>query len=148
MPAHVAAHDAGIAVANAEGGEQRVSCDAVPSAVFTSPEAAWVGMIEAEAEKAGIPAKSETLLFRVIGKVQVLGELDGQARITVNREDGTILGVQLVGPHATELIAEGTLAVWNRLTISKLADTIHARPTVPEIMVELAWKASGEALHG
>ena len=147
MLAHTAVYDARIAVANAAGEQRQANYDTVPSAVFTSPEAAWVGLSQEEAEAAGIQAVSDTLLFRTMGKVQVLGELDGEARITSDAVTGRILGVQLVGAHATELIAEAGLAVQNHLTIDQLADTIHAHPTVSEIMVETAWKTQKQALH-
>ncbi|MCG8632446.1 MAG: dihydrolipoyl dehydrogenase [Desulfobacterales bacterium] len=147
MLAHVATAEARRAVSHALGSPGPMSYRAIPSAVFTSPEAAWVGITAKEAEQAGISAQTHTLLFRTIGKVQVLGELDGEAAITADTQSGIILGVRLVGAHATELISQACLAVENKLTLDQLANTIHAHPTVSEVMVELAWKATGQALH-
>ncbi|MBW2355554.1 MAG: dihydrolipoyl dehydrogenase, partial [Deltaproteobacteria bacterium] len=77
-----------------------------------------------------------------------LGDIAGQAKIVFEAATGKILGVHLVGPHATELVAEATLAVNQGCRVADLAATIHAHPTLAEIMGEAALKAAGAAIHG
>jgi dihydrolipoamide dehydrogenase len=112
------------------------------------PEVACVGLTEAQAKERGIDARADTVLFRTIGKAQVIGELAGQATIVSDAGSGRVLGVHIIGPHATDLLAEGALAVANGLKVADIADTIHAHPTLAEVMLEAALKATGKALHG
>ncbi len=91
--------------------------------------------------------QAATALFRTLGKAQVIGDIAGQAKIVFETESGRILGVHLIGPHVPELIAEATLAVKQGMTVADLADTIHAHPTLAEIMGEVALKAAGRPLH-
>ena len=86
--------------------------------------------------------------FRTLGKAQVIGEIAGQAKIVSESRTGQVLGVHIIGPHATELIAEATLTVNKGLTVGDLAGTIHAHPTLSEIIGETALKAAGQPLHG
>ena len=148
MLAHVASTEAGIAVEAIAGGNRAMSYRAVPSGIFTAPEVGNVGMTEEEAKQQGIAATSAKVLFRTLGKVQVLGELDGHAIVTVEEGSGNILGVQLVGAHATDLIAEAGILVEKKMTLHDVCDTIHAHPTVSEIMLEVCLKAAGTPLHG
>lgn len=148
MLAHVATHEAMVAAENATGGTRTMSYDAVPNAIFTMPEIGTVGLSEEGCMKKGIDTQCFTVNFRALGKAQVMGEIAGEAKIILERPTGRVLGLHLVGPHATDLIAEGALAVKNGLTISDLAKTIHAHPTLAEIVSELALKATGRALHG
>ena len=148
MLAHVASAEAAVAAANAMGGRRQMDYRAVPGAVFTMPEVACVGLTEAQAAEQGLAAAGTTVLFRALGKAHVIGEIAGQAKIVSETASGRVLGVHLIGPHATDLIAEGTLAVRCGITVSELADTIHAHPTLAEIMGEAALKAAGAALHG
>ena len=89
-----------------------------------------------------------SVLFRALGKAHVIGEIAGQAKIVSHAETGKILGVHIVGPHATDLIAEGTLAIQTGATVRDLTETIHAHPTLAEIMAEAAFKAADQSLHG
>jgi dihydrolipoamide dehydrogenase len=148
MLAHVASKEGLVAAENAMGANRTMHYDAVPSAIFTMPEVAAVGLAEEQARARGFEAQAETVLFRVIGKAQVMGELAGEAKIVFENHSGRVLGVHLIGPHATDLIAEATLAVTTRRTIFDVAETIHAHPTLAEIMGEVAMKAAGRALHG
>jgi len=148
MLAHVASTEAMLAAENAMGADLSMDYTAVPGAIFTMPEVACVGLTETQAKDQGIDARADTVLFRTIGKAQVLGELAGQATIVSEAGSGKVLGVHLIGPHATDLLGEGTLAVGNNLSVADIADTIHAHPTLAEIMLEAALKASGKALHG
>jgi len=148
MLAHVASAEGLAAAENAMDGQRVMHYDAIPNAVFTIPEVADVGLTQAQADHQGIPARADSVLFRVIGKAQVIGELAGQAKIVSHSETGQVLGVHMIGPHATDLIAEGTLAVATGRSIQELASTIHAHPTLSEVIWETALKAVDKGLHG
>ncbi|MBR9985175.1 MAG: dihydrolipoyl dehydrogenase [Desulfosarcina sp.] len=148
MLAHVASTEAMLAAENAMGAERVMDYTAVPGAIFTMPEVACVGLTEAQANARGIDARADTVLFRTIAKAQVIGELAGQATIISDAGNGKVLGVHIIGPHATDLLGEGTLAVGNHLRVTDIADTIHAHPTLAEILLEAALKGTGKALHG
>jgi len=148
MLAHVASSEGLVAAENAAGGDQKMDYTAVPGAVFTVPEVGNVGLSEAQARENGMAARADTVLFRTIGKAQVMGEIAGQAKIVSDADSGRILGVHIIGPHASDLIAEGTLAIRNGLTVEQLAGTIHAHPTLAEIMLETGLKALDRGLHG
>lgn len=148
MLAHAASAEGLVAADNALGGHRRMNYHAVPGAIFTAPEVATVGLTEAQARAGGYAVRSDEVLFRTLGKAQVIGEIAGQVKIVSDASTGQILGVHIIGPHATELIAEGTLAVNKGLTVEDLVDTIHAHPTLAEIIGETAMKAVDRPLHG
>jgi dihydrolipoamide dehydrogenase len=145
MLAHVASVEGRIAAENALGGNRVMDYRVVPNAIFTHPEVACVGLTQAQAKSLNIDAKADTILFRSLGKAHVIGEISGQVKILSDQSNGRILGVHIVGPRATDLIAEGALAVQTGCTTAQLADTIHAHPTLAESMMEAALKATGEA---
>lgn len=148
MLAHVASHEGMVAAENALGGSRQMAYGAVPSVVFTMPEVAGVGLTERQAREQGHPVRAESVLFRNLGKAQAMGEIAGEAKIVSNAENGRILGVQMVGAHAADLIAEGGLAVRLGATVTDLAETIHAHPTLAEVMMETSLKALGRPIHG
>ena len=148
MLAHVASAEGMVAAENIMGAEKEMDYTAVPNAIFTMPEVASTGLTLKQAQEKGLNAISHSVLFRAIGKAQVLGEISGQATLVSTKENGRVLGVHIVGPHATDLIAEGTLAIEKGLTATDLAETIHAHPTLAEVMAEVAHKATGNPIHG
>ncbi len=148
MLAHVASTEGNIATENAMGADKSMDYTVVPGAVFSSPEIADVGLTETQTAAAGLKARSDTVLFRTLGKAQAMGEIAGQAKIVSDTETGRILGVHIVGAHATDLIAEAALAIKMGGSVKDLAETIHAHPTLPEIMMETSFKALDRSLHG
>jgi len=148
MLAHVASAEGRTAAENAMGGDSLMDYTAVPGAIFTAPEVATVGLSEVQAREQGHEVRSETVLFRNLGKAHAIGEIAGEAKIVADAESGKVLGVHLVGPHVTDLIAEGTLALKMGATVKDVAETIHAHPTLSEIMLEGSLKALGRAVHG
>lgn len=150
MLAHAASTEAEIAAENCLGGKKIMDSSIMPSGIFTMPEIGCVGLSqeEAEAQFGAENIRAESSLFRTLGKSQVLGELAGQAKIISNSKSGKILGVHIAGPHATDLLGEATLAIKMGATVEQLADTIHAHPTLPEIMLETAFKIIDMPLHG
>ena len=148
MLAHVASHEGIIAAENAMGQESFMKYEVIPGAIFTMPEIGTVGLSESEALKKGLDIDCFTVNFRTLGKAQAIDELPGFAKMMVEKKSGEILGVHLMGAHATDLIAGATLAVQKRLTAKDVAHTIHAHPTLAEIMGEVALKAAGTPIHG
>jgi len=148
MLAHIASSEGLVAAENAMGEKQTINYDVAPGAIFTTPEIANVGLTEEQAKNQGYEIRSDSVLFRNLGKAQVMGEIAGQAKIISEVATGRILGVHLVGAHATDLIAEGTLALQVGCTVKELAETIHAHPTLAEVMLETSFKAVGKSLHG
>ena len=148
MLAHVASAEGRTAAENAMGGDSLMDYRVVPGAIFTAPEVATVGLSEVQARGQGHEVRSETVLFRNLGKAHAIGEIAGEAKIVADAESGKVLGVHLVGPHVTDLIAEGTLALKMGATVNDVAETIHAHPTLSEIMLEGSLKALGRAVHG
>ncbi|MFZ7125233.1 MAG: dihydrolipoyl dehydrogenase [Desulfobacterales bacterium] len=147
MLAHAATAEGEMAAENAMGGDRTMDYGRVPGAIFTHPEVAFVGLTQAQAAIESIPSRAESVLFRTTGKAQVIDEIAGEAKVVFNEQTGQVLGVHLIGAHATDLIAEATLAVRHRLTVKDLAETIHAHPTLPEVIHEAALKAVGLPLH-
>ena len=148
MLAHVASTEGRVAAENAAGGTQAMDYRVAPVAIFTMPEVANVGLTEAQAREQGYHIRADSVLFRNLGKAQVIGELAGEVKIVSDAENRRILGVHMVGPHATDLIAEGALAIQSGCTVKDLAQTIHAHPTLAEIMLEASHKALDRPLHG
>ncbi|TET86137.1 MAG: dihydrolipoyl dehydrogenase, partial [Anaerolineales bacterium] len=148
MLAHVASTEGSVAAENAMGKRRIMNYDIVPGTAFTMPEVANVGLTEVQAREQGYNVRSDSVLFRNLGKAHVIGEIAGQAKIVSDRESGRILGVHLVGPHASDLIAEATLAMKLGCTVQNLAETMHAHPTLAEIMLEGSLKALDRSLHG
>jgi dihydrolipoamide dehydrogenase len=148
MLAHAASAEGACAAANALGAAEAMDYSVVPGAIFTHPEVATVGLAEAQAREQGLPVRTASVLFRTVAKAQVLDEIAGEARIVAHAESGAVLGVHLIGPHATELIPEATLAVSQGLAVEHLAATIHAHPTLAEVLHEAALAWSGRPLHG
>ena len=152
MLAHVASHEGLVAAENAMGQNTQeqttMDYEVVPGAIFTMPEIGTVGLSETQAKARGYEVETTSVNFRVLGKAQAIDEIAGEAKMIVEKQSNRILGVHLIGPHATDLIAEATLAIEKGLTPNEVAHTIHAHPTLAEIMGELASKASGMPLHG
>ncbi len=148
MLAYVASKEGITAAENALGGDRLMRYDAVPNVVFTLPEVADVGLTRSQAEEQGYAAGSETVLFRSLGKPQVTGNITGHAQVVFDTKTEQMLGVHIVGPQATDIIPEATLAVNSRATVRDVAQTMHGHPTHAEIMEELAAKAIGRAIYG
>jgi dihydrolipoamide dehydrogenase len=148
MLAHVASVEGIAAAENLMGGGVTVDYSAVPSAIFTVPEVGCVGLTEAAAKERGLSYRSDSVNIRNVSKAQVMGEIAGQAKIISDVNTGRILGVHIVGPHATDLIGEATLAIRTGCTIRDLAETVHAHPTLAEILLETSYKALDRPIHG
>jgi len=147
MLAHVASYEGEAAVENALGRSRQVDYRAVPSVVYTYPEVAGVGITEVEANDSGIPCKVSKFPFLACGRAVAMDETMGMVKMVCNAEDGRVLGMHIVGPHADELIAEGVLAVQLGATAKDIAHTIHAHPTLPEAVHETAMGQLEGSIH-
>jgi len=147
MLAHKAMVDGRMAAENACGGSRTVDYRSVPSVVFTRPELASVGLTAAQAQGQGADVKVTQFPFSANPRARILGEMDGLVKLVCEAGSGVVLGVHLVGPHATDLIAEGALAVQLGATADDLAWTTHAHPTLPEAMLEAALGFRDATIH-
>jgi dihydrolipoamide dehydrogenase len=147
MLAHKAMVDGRVAAENATGGQRRVDYRSVPNVIFTRPELASVGLTESQAQNQGSEVKVTQFAFSANPRARILGETEGLVRLVCEAGSGRILGVHIMGPHATDLIAEGALAVRMGATADDLAWTTHAHPTLPEAMLEAALGFRGAAIH-
>ena len=145
--AHAASHQGIVAVNNIMGKPCDMDYTAVPSAIFTDPEIAMVGLSEKAAKLQGIEVEVGKFPFSANGKALCYGESRGFIKIIKDKNAGTIIGGSIVGLHATELIAELTLAIKNNLTSEAIAETIHAHPTTAEVIYEASLSLEGRAIH-
>ena len=147
MLAHVAMAEGECAARNALGYSSSVSYLAVPRCIYTSPEVACVGLTEREAIKEKGEVQVGRFPFHAVGKAALTEETEGMIKIVAGKKYGEILGVHIIGPHATELISEATLAIEMEVTVEEMAHTIHPHPTLSEGLGEAAMLLSGGALH-
>ncbi len=137
--AHVASAQAITVAENVMGLTTRMDYEAVPSCIFTLPEVASVGMTTEVATSAGYDVKVGRYSFVANGKALAMGAGEGLAKVLVDGGTGQLLGIHIIGPGATELISEATLAIQLGAGADELARTIHAHPTLAETLREAAW---------
>ncbi|MFT8930199.1 MAG: dihydrolipoyl dehydrogenase [Sporolactobacillus sp.] len=118
----------------------------IPRCIYTRPEIATIGLSEREA-KANYAIKSGKIPFAAIGKALVYGEADGYAKLIADQVSDDILGIQLIGPHATDLIGEASLAKLLNASPWEIAQAIHPHPTLNEVFAEAALAVDGQAIH-
>ncbi|MFW6415707.1 MAG: dihydrolipoyl dehydrogenase family protein, partial [Thermodesulfobacteriota bacterium] len=138
MLAHVASMEGLVAARNCLGQEEVMSYDLIPSAVFTTPEVATVGLTEAQSRERGYNVRCSQSQFRELGKAQAMGELSGVFKLIEDADSGKLLGAHLAGAHVSDIIAEPTLAMSLGISTSDIARTIHAHPTLAEGVFEAA----------
>lgn len=147
MLAHVASYEGEIAVQAVFGGEKSADYQAVPACVYTHPELAGVGISENEAKEQGLEYKVGKFSFSANGRALTQGANYGMVKIIGDAQTGKILGAHILGPSASELIHELTLAVRWGLTVEQVAETIHAHPTLAEAVLEAAHGVFGKPVH-
>jgi dihydrolipoamide dehydrogenase len=145
--AHVASAE-GIGVAERLAGKhtEPVNYDRVPSATYCSPEVAGVGLTEAEARKRGHDVKVGKFAFGNIAKPRIVGHDSGLVKVVSDSRYDEVLGVHMVGPHATDLIAEACVALQLESTVEEIARTIHPHPTLSEALMQAAEAVYGQAI--
>jgi len=147
MLAHVASDEGKAAVENMLGLEGHINYDAVPSCVFSFPEIASVGLTEEEAKKRGISYLAGKFMFAANGKALTMGEGDGLVKVLAEESTKKVIGVHILGPHASDLIHEGVLAVEHGLSTADIGRTIHAHPTLAESFLESVMGVENRAIH-
>lgn len=119
----------------------------IPDSVFCDPEVASAGLTEAGAVEAGYSVKKARFQFAALGRALSSGESEGFVKVVAKADDGLVLGVQIVGPDASNLISEVALAMEMGATVEDIALTIHPHPTLPEAIMEAAESAAGRPIH-
>jgi len=147
MLAHKASEEAVTCVERMAGHDVAVNYDVIPGICYTDPEVASVGRTEEDLTAAGIPYKKGSYLYRANGRAQSIARTDGEVKILASTENDLILGVHILGAHAGELIAEAAVAMEAGMTVTALAASCHAHPTLSEIIKEAALAACGKPLH-
>ena len=139
----------GIALAERIAGREfrPINYNQVPGCTYCAPEIGSVGLTEREARERGYDVAIGTFKFGILGRARIANEIEGFVKIVAEKKYDEILGVHMIGPRATELVAEATLALRLECTVEELARTIHAHPTMSEAVGEAAHAAHGAAIH-
>ena len=146
--AHVASHEGIVAVEDAAGQHPHaINYDKVPSCTYCDPEVASIGLSEDEARKRGYDVVVGQFPFSAIGKAKILDDTRGFVKIVSEKKYDEVLGVHIIGPHATELISEATAALNLEATAASLFQAVHAHPTLAEAIGEAALAVHGRAIH-
>jgi dihydrolipoamide dehydrogenase len=147
--AHLASKEGIVAVEHMAGqkGVRPINLRLVPNCTYCDPEVASVGLTEAKARELGYDVKIGKFPFSASGKARILGEEEGFVKIIGESKYDEILGVHIIGAHATELIAEACVAMQLESTAEELGRTMHAHPTVSETVMEAAEGVHGLAVH-
>jgi dihydrolipoamide dehydrogenase len=147
MLAHKAEEEGIAAVENMAGLAGHVSYDAIPNIVYTSPELAGVGLTEEEATRRGHELRIGTFPFLANGRARCMNETEGSVRILADAKTDRVLGLHILGPHASDLIAEAALAMEFAASAEDLARCVHAHPTLAEAVKEAALAVDSRAIH-
>ncbi|MFB6465521.1 dihydrolipoyl dehydrogenase [Cytobacillus sp. Hz8] len=145
--AHVAFHEGTIAALNACGLDEQVNYRAVPRCIYTLPEVASVGLTEKEARETYGDIRIGEFPFSANGKAMIADAPFGKVKVLIEPKYGEIIGISIIGHHATELIAQGTVMLHAELTIDLLENMITAHPTLSEAIQEALLSAIGNAVH-
>ena len=147
MLAHKAMKEGLVAAEVIAGKPAEQDAVAIPGVVYTSPELAWVGLTEAEARDKGYEIKTGVFPMSASGRAMTLQSTDGFVKMVVEKDTDLLLGVHIVAPHASDMLAEAGLALEMAATATDISLTIHAHPTLGESMLEAAEAAHKQAIH-
>ncbi|MBM7837500.1 dihydrolipoamide dehydrogenase [Alkalihalobacillus xiaoxiensis] len=145
--AHKASYEAKVAAEAISGEASVVDYLAIPAVCFSEPELATVGYTDKEAKDAGYDVKASKFPFAANGRALSLNDSDGFMKLITRKEDGLVIGAQIAGPNASDMIAEVGLAIEAGMTAEDIALTIHAHPSLGEITMEAAEVALGTPIH-
>lgn len=145
--AHVASEEGKIAAEVIAGKDKKMDYSVIPWAVFTSPEIGTVGLNAAQAREKGFNVGVGNFPFANSGKAFITGETEGFVNIVTNKDTGEILGAQIVGPRASDMVHEVAVAMKGNVFVEDLASTIHSHPTLSEVVLEAAEDCFGMATH-
>jgi dihydrolipoamide dehydrogenase len=146
--AHVAAHE-GIAAVDAITGAEGTPVDylKMPRATYCRPQIASIGRTQAECERDGIPIKIGKVPFQAIGKALIGGDSEGFTKVIAHKETDELLGVHMIGPHVTDLIAEASAAMLFEATAWEIGEAVHPHPTLSEALGEAALAVDGRSIN-
>lgn len=147
MLAHAASAEGIVAVESIMNKKPNIDFKTIPYCVYTNPELAGVGLTETQAREKGYSVKTGVFPIYISGKAMIESKSEGLVKYVVDGVTGEVLGLHMSGPNATELIAEGALALRLEATIDEITSTIHAHPTVAESLHEAAHAVYGKAIH-
>jgi dihydrolipoamide dehydrogenase len=147
MLAHAASHQGIHVVEHLAGLKGSDLGKVIPGCIFIFPEISVAGLSEDEAKAKGLDYVTGKFMFGANGKALALGEPEGMIKVIASREDKTIIGVQIMGPHASDLIHEGVLAIEKKLTVDEMSHIVHAHPTLSEVFAEAVMGADGRSIH-
>lgn len=147
--AHLASKEGILAVEQCAGKKEAepINLRRVPSCTYCDPEVASVGLTEKKASEEGYDVRVAKFPFSASGKARILGEEEGFVKIVSEAKYDELLGVHIIGPHATELIAEACVAMQLESTAEELGNTMHAHPTISEAVMEAAEGIHGLTIH-
>jgi dihydrolipoamide dehydrogenase len=145
--AHKAYHDGIVAAENAAGLDSKTNYAALPSAIFTEPELASVGLSQEEAEERGIEIKVGEFPLQANGRALTMDSYEGIVRVIASKKTDKVIGAHVLAPHASEMLPVLTMAVSRRMKLKDLDSIIYIHPTLSEAIGEAALKADGRALH-
>jgi dihydrolipoamide dehydrogenase len=146
--AHVASHEAIAAVETMAGTRPHpLNYDQIPWCTYCDPEIARIGLTERQAGERGHAVKTGKFPFTALGRAQILGETEGFVKIVAEQKYGEVLGVHIIGPRATELVAEGAALLKLEATTEEIVATLHAHPTLSEAVGEAAFDLLGRPLN-
>lgn len=147
MLAHAASEEGKVCVENIYGLNSKVNYNAIPSCVFSFPEAASAGFTEEEAKESNVEYVVGKSMFGANGKALAMGEGEGFVKVLAEKESHKIIGVHIMGPHASDIVHEGSLAIQNGLTVEDIKASVFAHPTLSEAFYEAVCGCTGEAIH-
>ena len=146
MFAHVASHQGLVAIENISGRKKKLNYNAVPRATFCEPQIGSIGLTEEQARAQGINPIIGKFPFRALGYAISIGKWEGMVKLVAD-ESRELIGAHVIGPYASILLGEISLAVTKRIKLEELADTIHAHPTLPEAIMEASFAGLNLPLH-
>jgi dihydrolipoamide dehydrogenase len=147
MLAHRASAEGVAVVESIYGINSMINYLSIPNVIYTDPEVATVGLTEQEARQAGREVIIGKSLFKANSRARCSSEMEGLVKVVGDKKSGILLGLHIIGPHASELIGEGMLAIQKKATVEDLAKAVQAHPTLSEAIKEAALDALGCAIH-
>jgi dihydrolipoamide dehydrogenase len=145
--AHVATREGIVAAENALGGSSEVRYGAMPTTIYTLPEVSRVGVTEEEAAEQGMEVVTSRFPFAANGKAKGLGEEEGFVKWVASKKESRLVGLHIIGPQATELVAAGILAVEKEMTVQEFLSAVFPHPTLSEALAEAAEAIHGKSIH-
>lgn len=147
MLAHVASEEGKVCVERMNGEDAQVDYDLIPSAIFTFPDVATVGLSEEQAKERGLDYEVGKFQFSGNGKALTMNSGDGMVKVIVSKDKQRILGVHILGPNASDLLTEAVLAMRGEFTVEEAANTMHGHPTLSEAFEEALTLTLGRGIH-